>query len=274
MPARAVTNIPRVFMLMPSFCREKIAWTRPTSASSPSSARARSAPKALTVSTPETSSTRWAESRAASSIASRERRRAAGWCATTPATSSRDEGRRHQRQPDVVDPEHGQQDDHQRAVDHRGQRRAADGLAHLGRVVDPREDLADLPHLEEPQGQAQDVAGVAGDQRQVHLAADVGQQVLAEQAEEGPEQDDQHHADAQGVEQPPLVADEDRVDQVLDEVRGGDPQHRHQQGAEEGLDQDGGVGAQQAQEPPPGPDRRAARRAAGPPVGSGTSTSR
>ena len=261
MPARAVTNIPSVFMLMPSFCREKIDWTRATSRSSPSSARARSAPKALTVSTPETSSTRWAESWAASSIAcagapprGRVVRRHAGH-------QHRDEGRRHQRQPDVVEPEHRQQDDHQRAVDHRGQRRAADGLAHLGGVVDPREDLADLPHLEEPQGQPQDVAGVAGDQRQVDLAADVGQQVLAEQAEEGPEQDDQHHADAQGVEQPPLVADQHGVDQVLDEVRGGDPQHGHQQGADEGLDQDRGVGAQQAQEPPPRADRRAAAAA-------------
>ena len=38
---------------------------------------------------------------------------------------------------------------HERAVDDRRQRRAADGLADLGGVVDPREDLADLPHLEE-----------------------------------------------------------------------------------------------------------------------------
>ena len=121
-------------------------------------------------------------------------------------------------------------------------------------------------------GQPQEVAGVAGDQRQVHLAADVRHQVLAEQAEEGPEQDDQHHADAQGVEQPPLVADEHGVDQVLDEVGGGDPQHGHEQGADEGLDQDGGVGGQQAEEPPPGadggvpPDRRAAAPCPGPPA--------
>ena len=63
------------------------------------------------------------------------------------------------------------------------------------------------------------MAGVAGDQGQVHFSADVGHQVLAEQAEEGAEQGDQHHADPQGVEQPSLVADEDRVDQVLDEDR-------------------------------------------------------
>ena len=109
-------------------------------------------------------------------------------------------------------------------------------------------------------GRPQDVAGVAGDQGQVHLAADVGHQVLAEQAEEGAEQDDQHHADAQGVEQPPLVADEHGVDQVLDEVGGGDAQHRHEQGAEEGLDEDGGVGAEQAEESTP--RGRPARRSA------------
>ena len=110
------------------------------------------------------------------------------------------------------------------------------------------------------------MAGVAGDQGQVHLAADVGHQVLAEQAEEGPEQDDQHHADAQRVEQPPLVADEHRVDQVLDEVGGGDPQHRHEQRADEGLGQDGGVGAEQAEEPTPGTDGGGARRRTGLPL--------
>src|SRR5262245_45536079 len=41
---------------------------------------------ALTGPPPGASSTRWAENRAASSIAWRERRRAAGWCAATPTT--------------------------------------------------------------------------------------------------------------------------------------------------------------------------------------------
>src|SRR6516164_46100 len=123
-PASAVTNMPRVLMLRVSFCRENSDWTKPTSRSSPSSARRRSAPHALTVSTAETSSTRWAESRAQCSMASSERRR------------------------------------------------VADRLAHLGGVVDAGEDLAHLPHLEEAEGQAEQVAVVAGDQSQVHLAAD------------------------------------------------------------------------------------------------------
>ncbi len=70
-------------------------------------ARTRSAPNALIVSTPETSSTRWAESLAASSIASRERRRAAGWWSNDGDDQQRHEQRGHQRQPHVVDPQHG-----------------------------------------------------------------------------------------------------------------------------------------------------------------------
>ena len=265
-PARAVRNIPSVFMLRPSICSEKTEPTRPTRRPSPSSARARSTPKALIVSTPETSSTRWAERPAACSIASSERRRVAGWCAATPRTSTGTKAVATSASRSVVEPEDRQQDDDQRAVDDGRRGRAADGLAHLGGVVDPREDLADPPHLEEVQGQAQDVAGVAGDQGQVDLAADVGHQVLPEQAEEGPEDQDQDHADAQGVEQAALGADQDVVDEVLDEVGGGDAQDRHQQGAEEGLGQDGLVVAEQAQEPAPRPDRCPGRRAGGGPL--------
>ena len=117
MPARAVTNVPRLDMLRLSFCSEKIDCTKPTRRCSPSSPRRRSAPNALTVSTPETSSTRCAESWPACSIASRERRLAAGWWATTVSTSNGHKRRGDQRQPYVVDPQNGQQGHDEHAVD-------------------------------------------------------------------------------------------------------------------------------------------------------------
>ena len=178
----------------------------------------------------------------------------------------REEGRRHQRQPGIAGPEHNQQHGHQRPVDHRGEGRPADRLTHLVGVVDAGEDLADLPRLEELQGQSLEVAGIPRDQGQVHLAADVRHQVLPEHAEHGPEEDDQHHADAQRVEQPPLVVYEHGVHEVLDEVGGGYPQHGHEDRADEALGQDGGVGGQQAKEPPPGTDGGGARRRTGLPL--------
>ena len=79
------------------------------------------------------------------------------------------------------------------------------------------------------------MAGVAGDQHQVHLAAGVGHQVVAEHAEEAAEEQDQDHADAEGVEQPAFLADQHRIDQVLDEVGRGDAEDGHEDGAEHGL---------------------------------------
>ena len=178
----------------------------------------------------------------------------------------REEGRRHQRQPGIAGPEHSQQHGHQRPVDHRGEGRPADCLTHLVGVVDAGEDLTDLPRLEELQGQSLEVAGIPRDQGQVHLAADVRHQILPEHAEHGPEEDDQHHADAQRVEQPPLVVYEHGVHEVLDEVGGGYPQHGHEDRADEALGQDGGVGGQQAEEPPPGTDGGGARRRTGLPL--------
>ena len=119
----------------------------------------------------------------------------------------RDEGGGGQRQRPVVEPEHRQQYHHQRAVHHRGQRRSADRFPHLGCVVDPRQDLSRAAHLEESQGQAENVARIPGDQRQIHIAADVDQQIVAKHPEQRAEDDDQRHAHAQDVEQVPLVAD-------------------------------------------------------------------
>ena len=57
MPANPVSNPPSAPMLIESFCSEKTDCTSPTRRCSPVSIRERSAPKALNVSTPETSST-------------------------------------------------------------------------------------------------------------------------------------------------------------------------------------------------------------------------
>lgn len=171
-----------------------------------------------------------------------------------------DERRRYQGERPVVQPQHSQQDRHEHAVHHGGGRRPADRLADLAGVVDPRQDLADAARLEEAERQVEQVAGVAGDEGQVHLAADVGEQVLPQGAEQHLEHQHQHHADTEGVEQPLLMTDEDGIDQVLHEVRGGDPQDRHEQGTEDGLDQDRGVAVEQPEEAAPG----AARRRVGP----------
>ncbi len=110
------------------------------------------------------------------------------------------------------------------------------------------------------------MAGVLRDQGQVYLAADVRHQVFPEHAEQGPEEDDQYHADAQRIEQTPLVAHEHGVHQVLDEVGGGNPEHGHEDRADEALGQDGGVRGQQAEEPPPGTDGGGPRRRTGLPL--------
>jgi hypothetical protein len=51
------------------------------------------------------------------------------------------------------------------------------------------------------------VASIADNEREVHLAADMGHQVLAQYAEQGPKEEDEHYPEAKRVEQSPLVLD-------------------------------------------------------------------
>ena len=83
---------------------------------------------------------------------------------------------------------------------------------------------------------------------QIDLSADVDEEVLANDSEERLEDNDQNHADAEGVEQARLVADQDRIDQMLHEVGAGEAQHGHQQSGEDGLKEQPGVASKQARE--------------------------
>src|SRR5439155_9646560 len=97
-------------------------------------------------------------------------------------------------------------------------------------------------------------ARVAGDEGQIDLAANVGQQVFAQQAEQGAQEDDEGHADAQGVEQPALGAHQDGIDEVLHVVGSGNGEHGHEQGAQGSLEEQGLVQQQQAEKSAPGCD--------------------
>jgi hypothetical protein len=154
-----------------------------------------------------------------------------------PATQDQQRHKRrgHQGQAQVIEPEDPQQEDHEGPIHQRGQRGAADGLADFDRVVEPGQDFPNAARLEERQRQPQNVTRIAGQQSQIHLAAHMGQQILAEGAEERPEHHDQYHADAQGVEEARRIADQDRVHQVLHKVGGGHAEQGHEQGTEEGL---------------------------------------
>jgi hypothetical protein len=137
-----------------------------------------------------------------------------------------------------------EQSDHG-AIDNSGQGGAADRFAYLDGVVDPRQNLPDLAHLEKRQGQPQKVPSVPADQAEIDLAADMGQQVLPEHAEQSPEDNDEHHADAERVEQARLATGQHRVHQVLHEVGGGHPEHGHEQGTGGSFQQDGALAAEQ-----------------------------